>query len=56
MTQLFTNGRRMARSFAVKELMNLTQLKQATCYTALNLSGRFKDRLREEGKLLFWVD
>ncbi len=55
MEQLFANGRRIARSFAVKELMDLTQLKQAACYNALSPSGRFKDHLREEEKLLFWV-
>lgn len=56
MKQLFTNGRLITRSHAVKELMEITGLKHTTCYTALSPKGRFKDWLREEGKLLSWVE
>lgn len=55
MEQLFAKGRRMARKHACEELMELTRLGQSACYNALSPSGRFKDHLREEERLLFWV-
>lgn len=56
MRQLFANGRRLPRRQACEKLMAITELGQSACYNALSPSGRFKERLREEGKLLAWLE
>ena len=53
---LFENGkRRLAKKSAVTELMALADVTKTPAYTALSLTGKFRDHLREESGLLVWT-
>ena len=57
MKQVFADGRRVARKIACEDLMAITNLRQAACYHALSLNGRFKEHLvKWKNCFLGWND
>ena len=50
---IFESGS-LTRAEATKLLQALTGASRATCYRALDLTGRFTKRLRDENGMLAW--
>jgi hypothetical protein len=50
---IFENGS-LPRAEAAKQLQSKTGASRATCYRALDLKGRFAERLKDENGMLAW--